>query len=62
MKATQARPLPEAPKKLTICVNCGNPVTYIYGYVDGGQAVCSRFCDEQYKEKRNAERPAMPEV
>lgn len=62
MKATQAKaPLPEFPKQCTICAHCGNPATYIYGYVENGKgAVCSRFCDERYKEKQRD--PAMSKV
>ncbi len=64
MKATQARPMPEVPKKLTLCAHCGNPCTYIYGYVNHGQgAVCSRFCNEAYQAKgerhENARVPAV---
>lgn len=62
MKASQARAAPEFPKQMTICENCHNPVTYIYGYVNGGKAVCSRFCNEQYEEKKRAEHSAMPEM
>ena len=55
MKATQAKAqLPEIPTKREICAHCGNPVTYVYGRVNGGQAVCSRFCDEKYEEKKRA--------
>lgn len=54
MKANQVRALPEIPKQMTVCENCHNPCTYIYGYVKNGRgAVCSRFCDEQYRRKQN---------
>lgn len=56
MKATSVKPVPEAPKKLTLCAHCGNPCTYIYGYVNHGTgAVCSRFCNEAYASKNKGE-------
>lgn len=58
MKATRVQAELEVPMKATYCAHCGNPCTYIYGYVDGGRgAVCSRTCDEAYKRrKQNVER------
>lgn len=63
MKATQAKSMfPEFPVRREICVNCQNPVTYVYGRVDGGKAICSRFCDEKYEEKKHERTNALPEV
>ena len=67
MKATQVKPqeYPTVPKQCTVCANCGNPCTYVYGYVNNGKgAVCSRSCDERYQKrsKNHVQSSGMSEV
>jgi hypothetical protein len=64
MKANQAghgnveKPKPEEYRIPPVpCIVCGK-ITQGYGWVDGGKGkVCSRKCDNEYKEKYYARKP-----